>query len=109
MADTINLSSEIEKQLPAELVSFMQTAGKIADKQGQSLYLVGGVVRDLLLGRSNFDLDLVVEGDAIKLAQRLADITYGKMIALAPEPTLITFLPHKLVRDFFPSGIYKSE
>jgi|GEM_PF-485224 len=36
------------------------------------LYLVGGGVRDLLLGRSLDDLDLVVEEDAIALARSLA-------------------------------------
>jgi len=80
MSEIINLANKVEKQLPAELVEFMQTAGLVAASQGQSLYLVGGVVRDLLLGRTNFDLDLVVEGDAINLAQRLADITHGKII-----------------------------
>ena len=74
-----NLSSEIEKQLPPELVGFMQSAGVIAGYQGQRLYLVGGVVRDLLLGRTNFDLDLVVEGNAIDLAQELAQAHQRKV------------------------------
>ncbi len=79
MTDTINLASKIEKQLPAELVSFMQVAGKVAASQGQSLYLVGGVVRDLLLGQTNLDLDLVVEGNAIDLTHQLAQIKQGKI------------------------------
>ena len=37
----------------------------------QPVYLVGGAVRDLLLGRGRADLDLVVEGDAAALAARL--------------------------------------
>jgi tRNA nucleotidyltransferase (CCA-adding enzyme) len=36
-----------------------------------ALYVVGGFVRDLLLDESNLDMDLVVEGDAIRLARRL--------------------------------------
>ncbi len=80
MPETVNLTAKIEKQLPAELVEFMQVAGMVAVGQGQSLYLVGGVVRDLLLGRANLDLDLVVEGDALNLAPPLADITHGKII-----------------------------
>lgn len=79
MSEMINLSRQIEKQLPAELVGFMQTAGKIAAGQGQKLYLVGGVVRDLLLERGNLDIDLVLEDDALILARRLAEITGGKM------------------------------
>ncbi|MFC1918351.1 CCA tRNA nucleotidyltransferase [Chloroflexota bacterium] len=80
MAETINLTNQIEKQLPAELVEFMQVAGLVASKQGQKLYLVGGVVRDLLLRRGNLDLDLVVEGNAINLAQRLADTFPGEIV-----------------------------
>jgi tRNA nucleotidyltransferase (CCA-adding enzyme) len=80
MSETTNLTERMEKQLPAELVGFMRRAGEVAASQGQSLYLVGGVIRDLLLGRSNLDLDLVVEGDAINLAQQLVGITQGKII-----------------------------
>ncbi len=80
MRKTINLSSQIEKRLPAELVSFMRAAGEVAYRQGQSLYLVGGVVRDLLLERTNLDLDLVAEGDAINLVHQLAQVYPGKII-----------------------------
>jgi len=79
MPKIINLVSRIEKQLPVELVHFMQVAGEVAYSQGQSLYLVGGVVRDLLLGRTNLDLDLVVEGNAINLAHRLTQVYPGKI------------------------------
>ena len=79
MPKIINLADKIEKQLPAELVNLMQAAGNIAQSQEQNLYLVGGVVRDLLLGKPNFDLDLVVKGDAIKLAQQLVQIKHGKI------------------------------
>src|SRR3990172_6687988 len=79
MAQLTNLSGEMERQLPAELVEFMQEAGLVAASQGGSLYLVGGVVRDLLLKRANLDLDLVVTGDAISLAKKLAGVTSGKL------------------------------
>ena len=79
MTEVINLSGKIEKQLPAELVNCLQTAGEVAYRQGQSLYLVGGVVRDLLLGQTNLDLDLVVEGNAIDLARQLTQIKQGKI------------------------------
>ena len=87
MPDITNLSSQIEKQLPVELVTFIQRAGKTAASQGQGLYLVGGVVRDLLLGQTNFDLDLVVEGNAIELAQQLVEINHGK---ITPHPRFNT-------------------
>ena len=45
----------------------------MANLWGMRVYLIGGVVRDLLLGYPNLDLDLVVEGRAIPLARRLAE------------------------------------
>jgi len=79
MPKTVNLASKIEERLPTELVSLMRAIGVIANHQGQHLYLVGGIVRDLLLERETFDLDLVVEGDAVGLAQQLAGIAQGKL------------------------------
>ncbi len=80
MSETVNLTDQVRAQLPAELVAFMQSAGEVTHRSGQRLYLVGGVVRDLLLERSNLDLDLVIEGDAIALAQELAGIRQGKVV-----------------------------
>src|SRR6476469_1518451 len=37
----------------------------------EPVYLVGGAVRDLLLGRPKADVDLAIEGDAAVLAERL--------------------------------------
>ena len=79
MSEVANLDQYIESRLPAELVSFMNTAGELATKRGQKLYLAGGVVRDLLLGKANLDLDLVVEGDAINLAQQLIQVNQAKV------------------------------
>jgi len=79
MPEVINLASKIKRQLPAELADFATAAGEVAQRQQQRLYLVGGVVRDLLLERSNLDLDLVLEGDAINLAQELVRMKQGKV------------------------------
>lgn len=73
------LNDLIKKQLPSELVDFLHLASDVAAKRGQNLYLVGGFVRDLLLERANFDLDLVVEGDAISLAEELAKTKQAKI------------------------------
>lgn len=47
-----------------------------ADEQG--VYLVGGAVRDVLLGEEGLDVDLVVEGDPLDFAKRLADDLGGR-------------------------------
>jgi tRNA nucleotidyltransferase (CCA-adding enzyme) len=45
---------------------------RVRDAGGDPVYLVGGAVRDLLLGRGRVDVDLVVEGDAEALARKLS-------------------------------------
>ncbi len=50
----------------------------------EPVYLVGGAVRDLLLGRGRADIDLVVEGDAAVLASQLgADVISHERFATA--------------------------
>jgi tRNA nucleotidyltransferase (CCA-adding enzyme) len=44
-------------------------------------YLVGGAVRDLLLGREPLDVDIAVEGDAEAVAERLAEALGGEVVA----------------------------
>ncbi len=51
------------------------------------IYAVGGYVRDLLLGRRTFDIDLVVEGDAIAVARHLGRRIRG---AVTPHPRFST-------------------
>jgi len=43
----------------------------VRDAASEPVYLVGGAVRDLLLGRGRADVDLVVVGDPLALAERL--------------------------------------
>src|SRR4030042_521069 len=75
-----NFSKEIRAYLPQRIFNLLRDAGDKANKMGQEMFLVGGGVRDLFLGRPNFDLDLVIEGDAIKLAQELAKSSRVKLI-----------------------------
>jgi tRNA nucleotidyltransferase (CCA-adding enzyme) len=77
MKDKHNIYKLIEKNLPGELVSIVREVILIATNNSQRVYLVGGVVRDLLLGKPNFDLDFVVEGDAIGMAVDLVKLIGG--------------------------------
>jgi len=76
----VNVARNIKADFPAELVELISDAGRLAADRGQSLYLVGGAVRDLFLGRGNLDLDLVLEGDAPSLARVIAKKTGGKVV-----------------------------
>ncbi|OGN95147.1 MAG: hypothetical protein A2Z75_01995 [Chloroflexi bacterium RBG_13_50_10] len=74
-----NLSSRLEKYLPPPVLALVKIAGAEASELGLGLYIVGGVLRDLFLGRANFDFDLVVEGEAIELAQKMAKDSQAKL------------------------------
>ena len=65
--------------LPPDLSALLFRARDAANDLGDSLYIVGGFVRDLLLGAPTLDLDLVVEGDAIRVAHRLAEQIGGRV------------------------------
>jgi len=67
-----NINVNYVVNLPPRFLSIVRDIGRLADKKDLSVYLVGGVVRDLILNREIKDLDFVVEGDAIKLAQSIA-------------------------------------
>jgi tRNA nucleotidyltransferase (CCA-adding enzyme) len=77
---TKNLTTQLHQHLSAEPLNLIQMAGELARQMGFGLYLVGGAVRDLLLGRTNLDLDLVVEGDAPRLADLLAKGVGGEVL-----------------------------
>jgi len=77
----MNLERQIEQYLPQPVLELVKDISGQATKLGQRVYLVGGVVRDLLLGYPNFDLDLVVEGDAVKLAQQVGETGQAKLLA----------------------------
>jgi tRNA nucleotidyltransferase (CCA-adding enzyme) len=95
MPGKINLVQNISERLPEDVVAFIRRAGEAAGRGQQRLYLVGGVVRDLLLERRNLDLDLVLEGDAIKLARELAAGQPSKLTVHTRFGTAKLSWPHR--------------
>lgn len=70
----------LERAVPPSLLRLVRTIANEANAMGDSLYFVGGFVRDLLLDEPIKDLDLVVEGNAIRLANRLAEQSGGRVV-----------------------------
>lgn len=50
----------------------LQKIGSIADRHSVEAYVVGGYVRDLLLGKEVNDIDIVVIGDGVEFAKNVA-------------------------------------
>ncbi len=76
-----NIISRLQQALSEPVLSLVRRISQTAQQMEFVPYFVGGLVRDLLLGQSIVDVDLVIEGDAIDLAQELADRVGGRVIA----------------------------
>ena len=75
------LLDELDARLSEAEREAIATLAAMARRRRQRLFLAGGSVRDLLLGRSQVDLDISVEGDAIGLARELAQAKAGRLTA----------------------------
>ena len=94
---TETLDTLMTEALPAPLLDLLKEAGAAASALSFPLYAVGGFVRDLLLSQPNFDVDLVVEGDAIRLAQALAQRLGGRVRSHRRFGTAKWILPETIV------------
>ena len=69
---------DIDKDLLAILVRI----STILNRKNYPAYIVGGFVRDCLLGRKTDDIDIAVKGDALSIAQEVARALDGKYVLL---------------------------
>ncbi len=88
-----NVNSMIIEVLNKKIIILLRTIGEVAEEQGYIAYAVGGFVRDLLLRKKNLDLDIVVEGDGIKFAKKLAKRFGGTVRTHEKFSTALVILP----------------
>jgi len=72
LSKTRNLANMLKDRLPEKYFSILEEVGMLADELRMNAYIVGGFVRDLLMRNKNFDVDIVVEGDATVVARTYA-------------------------------------
>lgn len=80
----LNLSENLENQIPERQIELIRNVSETAESLDMPLYIVGGVVRDLLLEQPVMDFDLVVEGDATRLGKEVIS-RYGGRLKLHPQ------------------------
>jgi tRNA nucleotidyltransferase/poly(A) polymerase len=83
-------------ELPNPQRRAMDLVREVAREKEVHPYLVGGPVRDILLGRQSIDIDLTVEQDASTLARALAKRLDGRVRSF-PQ-----FLTYKVTANEFP-------
>ena len=69
----MNIEKLMQKNLPLNIFRLLEEIGAMADETNTRIFLVGGVVRDILLGVENLDIDLVTEKPALDFAKILSD------------------------------------
>ncbi|HUP27883.1 MAG TPA: hypothetical protein VM409_05560, partial [Chloroflexia bacterium] len=77
--DISDVPAKISAALPDKYASLLESAARLAEAHGWTIYLVGGYIRDCLLGVLSFDIDISVEGDALTLATEVASETGGQV------------------------------
>ena len=78
-----NLTRErLKIYVPGEAASLLDKLGEFFRNRNIDCYVVGGFVRDGLISRSNNDIDLAVDGDAIAIASEVAEALDAKMVPL---------------------------
>ena len=87
------IKSLMKDRLDKKLLQQLETIAEIGDRAEMSVYVVGGFARDLLLGISNQDLDLVIEGDGIDFAQMLAEVLSARVKSHVKFGTSVVILP----------------
>ena len=58
--------------LPARSLELLDQVAQLGGERHVPVYVVGGFVRDLMLGVGNLDIDVVVEGNGLRFARELA-------------------------------------
>ncbi|MFA6989140.1 MAG: hypothetical protein WC197_03625 [Candidatus Gastranaerophilaceae bacterium] len=68
----MNLIERFQNNIPFEVQKILTLCSSAAEKLGINIFLVGGIVRDILLDKSGFDIDITVEGNAVNFAKFLS-------------------------------------
>lgn len=77
----MDISAQIRNGLSAPLLTACQQLSALASQRDEELFLVGGAVRDLILERPFNEIDLVLVGDATRLANEAEQTGLGRRIA----------------------------
>lgn len=79
------MGQRLQANLSPAQHTLLKRIGEVVDSLKYTIYVVGGFVRDLLLSANNadfrqLDLDIVIEGNAIELAQRMQSLYGGRIV-----------------------------
>jgi len=85
---------KIKTTLPLDVRRLLRSVGQTAEKNGFKVYLVGGIVRDLLMGQQNLDIDVVLDRDGIAFGKVFIEKQGGRLVAHKKFGTAVAVLPN---------------
>jgi tRNA nucleotidyltransferase (CCA-adding enzyme) len=94
-----DLSGLMKDRLPPSVIDRLNVIADLGNKNGVAVYAVGGFVRDLLMRIKNIDIDIVVEGDGIDFARKLADRLGARVRAHTKFKTAVVIEPEGVKTD----------
>jgi tRNA nucleotidyltransferase (CCA-adding enzyme) len=109
-----NLQGMVRAHVPPVLYRLLERLGRLAEACRVSVYIVGGWVRDLLLGIRNQDVDIVVEGDGLAYARALAQqenlhlttpARLGPAVILGPDGFTLRVVTARAASDSCPVAL----
>ncbi len=83
----VRVTEKTPRDFPGSMIKsgawrLLTTVGDFLTEQDIQAYLVGGLVRDVFLGRDTADIDIAVAPDALEIAPRVAALLGGKYVLL---------------------------
>jgi poly(A) polymerase len=85
--------NHIEAKLTPTISSLLKRVQKLLTERKIEGYLVGGMVRDLVMGRPIMDVDIAVSGDALAIGKDIADSLCAICVMLDTENGITRLLP----------------
>lgn len=96
----VEIKELLLQRLEPGLLKFLEIIGRLGQERDELVFLVGGIVRDLIIGCPNIDIDVVVEGDGPQLARQFAELTGSKVRNHDTFQTATVFVPEGYRLDF---------
>ena len=98
----LNLAKKMSNSLPKKIMDLLILIGDMAQEKHYAAFVVGGFVRDIIMGVKNYDVDIVVEGNAIEFSREFAAKVRGSLVIHKKFGTATVVMPWGLMgRDRF--------
>jgi tRNA nucleotidyltransferase (CCA-adding enzyme) len=95
----VNLAKKMDQCFPKKVTTVLKHIGRLANSFGYTAFVVGGLVRDLLLGCKNLDLDIVIEPNAMDFGRILSKDLGGTLVVHKKFGTCTVFMKNGMKID----------